>query len=122
MKNLLYLINVILTSSALFTNVYTKQTKISENQSVVENSIEHHLKANTHTINNYSTKTFSREIVVQQDTVIKNTKDSSKGKKEMKEAPKHKSPDQEEIDSIKKGKGKFKKEYSKSKKQSRKKL
>jgi hypothetical protein len=39
----------------------------------------------------------------------KNTKYSNKENKEIKEAPKHKSPDQTEIDSIKKAKEKLKK-------------
>lgn len=76
---------------------------------MVEKPLIDDVVTNTDTINNIQSNTMSNEIITKQDTLNKNTKYSNKENKEIKEAPKHKSPDQTEIDSIKKAKEKLKK-------------
>jgi len=106
MKNLSFLINLTIATSLLFSCSNNKNNIKSENQSVVEKPLIDNVVTNTDTVNNTQSNTITNEIVTKKDTLNKNTKYSNK---ENKEAPKHNSPDQAEIDSIKKAKENLKK-------------
>jgi len=93
MKKLSLLISIIVLASMFISCSNKKNKAKSENQSVVEKPLI--VKIDT--------------IKYKQDTLNINTKDSNKGNNVINEAPKHKSPDQAEIDSIKKAKEKLKK-------------
>lgn len=109
MKNLSFLINLIIATSLFFSCSNNKNNIKSENQSVVEKPLIDNVVTNTDTIKNNQSNAMTNEIVTKQDTLNKNTKYSNKENKVIKEAPKHNSPDQTEIDSIKKAKEKLKK-------------
>lgn len=109
MKNLSFLINLTIAISLLFSCSNNKNNIKSENQSVVEKPLIDNVVTNTDTVNNTQSNTMTNEIVTKKDTLNKNTKYSNKENKEIKEAPKHNSPDQLEIDSIKKAKENLKK-------------
>lgn len=109
MKNLSFLINLTIATSLLFSCSNNKNNIKSENQSVVEKPLIDNVVTNTDTVNNTQSNTITNEIVTKKDTLNKNTNYSNKENKEIKEAPKHNSPDQAEIDSIKKAKENLKK-------------
>lgn len=109
MKNLSFLINLTIAISLLFSCSNNKNNIKSENQSVVEKPLIDNVVTNTDTVNNTQSNTMTNEIVTKKDTLNKNTNYSNKENKEIKEAPKHNSPDQAEIDSIKKAKENLKK-------------
>lgn len=109
MKNSSFLINLTIATSLLFSCSNNKNNIKSENQSVVEKPLIDNVVTNTDTVKNTQSNTMTNEIVIKKDTSNKNTKYSNKENKGIKEAPKHNSPDQTEIDSIKKAKENLKK-------------
>jgi hypothetical protein len=109
MKKSSFLINLTIATSVLFSCSNNKNNIKSENQSVVEKALIDNVITNTDTIKNTQSNPMTKETVSKKDTLNKNTKYSKKENKEIKEAPKHNSPDQAEIDSIKKAKEKLKK-------------
>jgi len=107
MKNSLYLISAF-AIIVLFSCSNNKNNIKSETQSVVEKPLIDSTVTNIDT-----TKTEQINIVTngtenKKDTLNKNTKYLNKENKVGKEAPKHNSPDQSEIDSLKKAKQKLK--------------
>lgn len=76
---------------------------------MVEKPLIDDVVTNTDTVKNNQSNSMTNEIVTKQDTLKKDTKYFNKENKVIKEAPKHNSPDQAEIDSIKKAKEKLKK-------------
>ena len=109
MKNLSFLINLIIATSIFFSCSNNKNNIKSVNQSVVEKTPIDNVDTNTDTTKNKQSTVLTNETESKQDTLNKNTKYSNKENKVIKEAPKHNSPDQSEIDSIKKVKEKIKK-------------
>jgi|GEM_PF-3110653 len=109
MKNSSYLISAF-AITVLFSCSNNKNNIKSETQSVVEKPLIDNTVSNIDT-----TKTEQTTNIVSggteniKDTLNKNTKYLNKENKEGKEAPKHNSPDQSEIDSLKKAKEKLKK-------------
>ena len=109
MKNLSFLISTFI-AITMFLSCSNKNNNIkSENQSVVEKPRIVMDVSNIDTTKNKQNTVVTRETEIKQDTFNKNTKYSKKNSKEIKEAPKHSSSDQSEIDSIKKAKEKLKK-------------
>lgn len=101
MKNLLYLINSIVFSTMLIACSNSKTKLKLDNQSSVEkNHIDIEIQ-NVDTFKYYQQTVLTYELGKTDDTINENAKIS---KKEAKEAPKHHSPNQTEIDSIKKAK------------------
>lgn len=76
---------------------------------MVEKPLIDNVITKTDTVKKIQLNSITNEIEAKQDTLNKNKKYSKKDNKEIKEAPKHTSPDQTEIDSIKKAKEKLKK-------------
>lgn len=109
MKNLLFLINLTIATSFFFSCSNNKNDINFQNQSVVEKPLIDNVVTNTDSVKNTQSNTMTNEIATKKDTVNKSSKYSKKENKEIKEAPKHNSPDQTEIDSIKKEKEKLKK-------------
>lgn len=109
MKNLSFLISTFI-AITMFLSCSNKNNNIkSENQSVVKKPLIDIDVSNIDTTKNKQNTVVTRETEIKQDTLNKNTKYSKKDNKVIKEAPKHSSPDQSEIDSIKKAKEKLKK-------------
>jgi formaldehyde-activating enzyme involved in methanogenesis len=109
MKNLSFLISTFV-ATTMFLSCSNKKNNIkSENQSVVEKPLIDNNVSNIDTTKNKQNAVVTSETEIKQDTLNKNTKYSKKDNKVIKEAPKHNSPDQSEIDSIKKAKEKLKK-------------
>lgn len=108
MKKSSFLINLTIATSLLISCSNNKNNIKSENQSVVEKPMIDNVVTNTDTVKNTQSNTMTNEIVIKKDTSNKNTKYSNKENKGIKESPKHNSPDQAEIDSIKKAKEKLK--------------
>ena len=91
----------------VFFSCSNKRSNIkSETQSVVEKPLIDNIATNTDTVKNTQSGTMTNEKVTKMDTLNKKTKYSNK---EIKEAPKHNSADQLEIDSVKKAKENLKK-------------
>lgn len=93
----------------LFACSNSKNNTKPENQSAVEKPLIDSNIYNIDTTINKQNTTATSETKNKQDTLNKNRKYSNKENKIIKDAPKHNSPDQSEIDSIKKAKEQLKK-------------
>ncbi|MGI6341988.1 MAG: hypothetical protein ACOXZ9_03285 [Bacteroidales bacterium] len=109
MKNLSFLISLTVAVFLLFSCSNNKNIIKSENQSAVEKPLIDSVATSTDTAKVTISNAMTNEMVTKKDSLNKNTKYSNKGNKEIKEAPKHNSPNQTKIDSIKKAKEKLKK-------------
>ncbi|MCC7331468.1 MAG: hypothetical protein IT232_02570 [Flavobacteriales bacterium] len=109
MKNLSFLINTLVVTTMFLSCSNKKNNMKSENQSVVEKPLIDNAESNIDTTKNKQNNKMMNETENNQDTLNKSTKYLNKENKVIKEAPKHNSPDQSEIDSIKKTKENFKK-------------
>lgn len=108
MKKLSYLTNVILLALLMTSCSNNKPNKKSENQSADEKPQIENSVSSIDTTKNKGTIMQSKTIETKTDTLNKDQK-YSKGDNKVNEAPKHNSPDQSTIDSIKKSKEKLKK-------------
>lgn len=109
MKNLSFLINTLVVTTMFLSCSNKKNNMKSENQSVVEKPLIDNAESNIDTTKNKQNNEMMNETENNQDTLNKSTKYLNKENKVIKEAPKHNSPDQSEIDSIKKTKETLKK-------------
>lgn len=107
MKNSSYLISAF-AITVLFSCSNNKNNIKSETQSVVEKPLIDSTETNIDTTKIEQLNMVTSETENKKDTLNKNSKYSNKDNKVIKEAPKHNSPDQSEIDSIKKAKQKLK--------------
>jgi len=107
MKNSSYLISAF-AITVLFSCSNNRNNIKSETQSVVEKPLIDNTVSNTDTTKTEQTNIVTDGAKNKMDTLNKNTKYLNKEKKEGQEAPKHNSPDQSEIDSLKKAKQKLK--------------
>lgn len=107
MKNSSYLISAF-AITVLFSCSNNKNNIKSETQSVVEKPLIDSTETNIDTTKIEQLNMVTSETENKKDTLNKNSKYSNKDNKVIKEAPKHNSPDQSEIDSIKEAKQKLK--------------
>lgn len=108
MRNLSYLISAFV-FLALFSCSNNKHNIKSAPQPVVEKPSIYNTETNIDTTQIKQGNVMTNETENKKDTLNKNKRYLNKENKIVKEAPKHNSPDQSEIDSIKKSKEKIKK-------------
>jgi hypothetical protein len=106
MKNSSYLISAF-ALTVLFSCSYNKNNIKSETQSAVEKPLIDNTVLNIDTTKTEQTSIVTDGARNKIDTLNKNTKYLNKENIEGQEAPKHNSPDQSEIDSLKKAKKKL---------------
>ncbi|MEN8858464.1 MAG: hypothetical protein ABF260_10440 [Flavobacteriaceae bacterium] len=107
MKNLSCLISVFVIT-VLFSCSNNKNNIKTKTQSVVEKPLIDNAVSNVDSTKNQQIDIVTDRAKTKIDTLNKNTKQLNKVKKKGQEAPKHNSPDQSKIDSLKKAKQKFK--------------
>jgi hypothetical protein len=103
MKNLSFLISIVIAISIFFSCRNNKNNTKLENQSVIEKTAIDDAAENNE-LNSMKNKTANKQDTLSKDSIYHN-----RGNKEKKEIPKHNDPEQAEIDSIKKAKEKLKK-------------